>query len=465
MTKQPLSIGRRSLLRSAAAGSLVFPGIVEQLLAQSTNRRDSREPHFPAAAKNVIFLFMTGGVSHVDTFDPKPALYRDHGKEIKADHPEIKDRPGYERIYLKHPQWKFSPHGECGTEVSSLFPHVATCVDDIAMIRSMHTSHSNHYNATLGMHTGSFAFSRPSLGSWVTYGLGTENQNLPGFVVIAPRQTYAGTQVYSNDFLPAAYQGTLVVPGAEPIANVKPRVPGDRQQIELAALRSMNRVHRDTRTADEALAARMRSFETAFGMQRAVPEAFDFSRESKSTLGNYAVTPGKAQGFGWQCLAARRLIERGVRFVELIDTGSSGNWDAHGDMMSHVGLARNVDQPIAALLKDLKQRGLLDETLVVWTTEFGRTPFNNTADAKGREHHPWAFTSWLAGAGVKPGMVHGATDEHGLRAAEKPVHVHDFHATILHLMGFDHERLTFRHAGRDYRLTDVEGNVVREVLA
>ena len=209
----------------------------------------------------------------------------------------------------------------------------------------------------------------------------------------------------------------------------------------------------------------MRSFETAFGMQMAVPEAFDFTRESVSTLQNYALEPGQTSGFGWQCLAARRLIERGVRFVELIDTGSSGNWDAHGDMMSHVGLAKNVDQPIAALLKDLKQRGLLDETLVVWTTEFGRTPFNNVAEAKGREHHPWAFSSWLAGAGVKSGMVHGATDEHGLRAVEQPVHLHDFHATILHLMGFDHERLTYRHAGRDYRLTDVEGQVVRGVLA
>ncbi|MCA9225480.1 MAG: DUF1501 domain-containing protein, partial [Planctomycetales bacterium] len=335
----------------------------------------------------------------------------------------------------------------------------------IALIRSMHTSHSNHYNATLGMHTGSFAFSRPSIGSWISYGLGAENRNLPSFVVIAPRQTYAGTQVYASDFLPAAHQGTLVVPGAEPIANVQPRVPVDRQRLELAALSAMNETHRADRAIDSELAARMRSFETAFGMQMAVPDAFDFSQESATTLASYALQPGQTAGFGWQCLAARRLIERGVRFVELIDTGSSGNWDAHGDMMTHVGLAKNVDQPIAALLQDLKQRGLLDETLVVWTTEFGRTPFNNSADAKGREHHPWAFSSWLAGAGVKQGIVHGATDEHGLRAAEKPVHVHDLHATILHLMGFDHERLTYRHAGRDYRLTDVHGQVVRELLA
>jgi len=444
---------------------MLLPGLTECLALDEQSKGVAQKTHFPAKAKNVIFLFMTGGVSHVDTFDPKPALHRDHGKEIKADHPEIKDRPGYEKIYLKRPQWEFSPHGESGIEVSTLFPHVATCVDDIAMIRSMHTSHSNHYNATLGMHTGSFAFSRPSIGSWVTYGMGTVNQNLPGFIVIAPRQTYAGTQVYSNDFLPAINQGTLVVPGAEPIANVSPRLPKDRQRLELDALQALNSLHLDKRSNKEALQTRMKSFATAYGMQSAVPEAFDFSKETESTLNSYAIQPNSTAGFGWQCLAARRLVERGVRFVELIDTGSSGNWDAHGDMMSHVGLAKNVDQPIAALLKDLKQRGMLEDTLVVWTTEFGRTPFNNTADAKGREHHPWAFTSWLAGAGVKKGIVHGATDEHGLRASEDTVHVHDFHATILHLLGFDHEKLTYRHAGRDYRLTDVEGTVVQNVLA
>lgn len=456
---------RRSLLRSAVAGSLLFPGIVQRLLADGGDPAMPRESHFPARAKRVIFLYMTGGVSHVDTFDPKPALSRDHGKEIQADHPEIEDRPGYERIYLKRPQWDFSPHGECGTEVSELFPEVAGCVDEIALIRSMHTSHSNHYNATLGMHTGSFAFSRPSLGSWISYGLGSDNQNLPGFVVIAPRPTYAGTQVYASDFLPAAHQGTLVAPGAEPVANVRPRVPIDRQRVELAAIQELNQAHLDLREGDGDLTARMQSFETAFGMQMAVPEVFDFSRETTETLALYGLQPGQTDGFAWQCLAARRLVERGVRFVELIDTGSSNNWDAHGDMATHIPLAKNVDRPIAALLKDLKRTGLLQDTLVVWTTEFGRTPFNNSADAKGREHHPWAFSSWLAGGGAKAGIVHGATDEHGLRAVERPVHVHDFHATILHLMGIDHERLTYGHAGRDYRLTDVSGNVVKEILA
>lgn len=457
---------RRSFLRSAAAGSLLFPGIVQQLLADAGDPLAPRAPHFPAKAKNIIFLFMTGGVSHVDTFDPKPELTNWHGQEIKADHPEIKDRPGYERIFLKRPQWEFKPHGQCGTEVSSLFPHIAECVDDIALIRSMHTSHSNHYNATLGMHTGSFAFSRPSIGSWMTYGLGTLNRNLPGFVVIAPAQTYAGTQVYASDFLPGAFQGTLVVPGAEPVANVRSRVPTDRQQLELAALREMNAEHLAARSNDPQLLARLQTFETAFGMQIAVPDAFDFAKETDATLASYRLNRGQTKGFGWQCLAARRLVERGVRFVELFDTGSAGNWDAHGDMMTHEPLAKNVDQPIAALIQDLKARGMFDETLIVWTTEFGRTPFNNTAEAKGREHHPWAFSSWLAGAGVKRGIVHGSTDDIGLRAAEKPVHVRDFHATILHLMGFDHERLTYRHAGLDFRLTGVEGaKVVKELLS
>ena len=460
-----LTCHRRGFLRSAVAGSLLFPGIVQQLLADEADPLAPRVPQFPAKAKRVIFLFMTGGVSHIDSFDPKPALVRDHGKELKLDHPEIRNRPGYERIYLKRPQWDFAPHGQSGTEVSTLFPHMAGCVDDLAVVRSMFTSHSNHYNATLGMHTGSFAFARPSIGSWVSYGLGTLNRNLPSFVVIAPKQTYAGTQVYASDFLPGAHQGTLVVPGAEPVADIAPRTPVDRQQLELAALRAMNQSHLDRHESDPLLAARLRSFETAFGMQMAVPEAFDFRQESAATLASYGLEPGQTKGFGWQCLAARRLVERGVRFVELIDSGSSGNWDAHGDMLSHTPLAKNVDQPIAALLRDLKRRGMWDDTLVVWTTEFGRTPFNNTADAKGREHHPWAFSSWLAGAGVKPGIVHGATDEYGLRAVDKPVHVHDLHATILHLMGFDHEKLTYRHAGRDYRLTDVEGRVVREILA
>ncbi|MCA9035123.1 MAG: DUF1501 domain-containing protein [Planctomycetaceae bacterium] len=453
------------------AGSLLMPGVLHQLLAEESSAETSSDPlapkktHFVPRAKNVIFLFMTGGVSHVDTFDPKPKLVSDVGREVKLDHPEIKDRPGYERIFLKRPQWDFHPHGQCGTEVSTLFPHVGECVDDIALIRSMHTSHSNHYNATLGMHTGSFAFSRPSIGAWVSYGLGTFNQNLPSFITIAPAQTYAGSQVYASDFLPGVHQGTLVVPGAEPVANLKPLVNTEQQLMELRILRQLNEQHLAEAGRDPLLEARMRSFETAFGMQTAVPEVFDLAGETAETFALYGLAPGATTGFAWQCLMARRLVEKGVRFVELIDTGSSGNWDSHGDMMDHQRLAKNVDQPIAALIRDLKQRGLLNDTLVVWTTEFGRTPFNNSADAKGREHHNWAFSSWLAGGGTKGGIVYGATDDYGMRAELNPVHVHDFHATILHLMGLDHKRLTYRHSGRDYRLTDVHGEVVGNVIA
>jgi hypothetical protein len=462
---------RRQVLRSAVAGSVLMSGILHELMAEaapappSVDPLAAKSPHFPARAKHIIFLFMTGGVSHVDTFDYKPRLFSDVGKEVKLDHPEIKNRPGYERIFLKRPQWEFARHGQSGTEVSTLCPHVASCMDEIALIRSMHTDHSNHYNATLGMHTGSYTFARPSLGAWVSYGLGTENRNLPSFMTIAPAQTYAGSQVYASDFLPGMHQGTLVVPGDEPIPDTKPRADARHQRLELDALARLNRRHLTGREPDPQLAARMRAFETAYGMQTAVPEVFDLTKESDATLKLYGLERGSTQGFAWQCLMARRLVEQGVRFVELIDTGSSGNWDSHGDMMDHARLAKNVDQPISALLQDLKARGLLDDTLVVWTTEFGRTPFNNTAEAKGREHHNWAFSSWLAGAGVNKGVVYGATDDYGIRVATDPVHVHDFHATILHLMGLDHTRLTYRHSGRDYRLTDVYGSVVKGLLS
>ena len=465
MISQPSD--RRSFLRSFVVGSSMMPALLRNMdaVSNSIDPLSVKNPHFPAKAKNVIFLFMTGGVSHIDTFDPKPKLKSDVGKEIKLDHPEIENRAGYEKIYLKAPQWEFSPHGQCGTEVSTLFPHVAQCVDDIALIRSMHTDHSNHYNATLGMHTGSFAFARPSLGSWVSYGLGTENQNLPSFITIAPKQTYAGTQVYASDFLPGAHQGTFLRPSKNPFKNISSRVPVSRQELELAALQRLNERHLIARSGDAQAEARIKTFETAFGMQMEVPELFDFSKESDATHNLYGLQRGTTEGFGWQCLAARRLVERGVRFVELIDTGSSGNWDSHGNMMDHERLAKNVDQPIAGLLKDLKSRGMFEDTLVVWTTEFGRTPFNNKADAPGREHHNWAFSSWIAGAGIKSGTVHGSTDEHGIRPDKDPVHVHDFHATILHLLGLDHERLTYRHDGRDYRLTDVYGNVVKDIIA
>jgi hypothetical protein len=449
------------------AGSVIMPALVSELLgAETVNPLASHQPHHTPKAKRVIFINLSGGVSHIDTFDHKPELYKGHGKEItKGDHPEIQNRPGYERIFLKRPQWDFRPHGQCGKKVSSLFPEVARCVDDIAFINSMHTSHSNHYNATLGMHTGSFTVSRPSIGAWVSYGLGTENQNLPSFMVLAPQSPYAGGQVWGSDFLPGAHQGSRVIPGASPVPNIRPRVPRSLQELELNALRRRNQHHLKTNSANPELTARMRAFETAFGMQMAVPEAFDFKKETDATHALYGLKRSQTDGFGWQCLAARRLAERGVRFIELIHTGSSGNWDSHGNMMDHERLAKQVDRPIYGLLTDLKLRGLLNDTLVVWTTEFGRTPFNNKADAAGREHHSWAFTTFLAGGGVKGGVTHGATDEIGLKSVVDPVHTHDFHATILHLLGLDHERLTHFHDGRDFRLTDVSGEVVKSILA
>ena len=448
----------------------MFPGLVAELLAQdggaaaATDPLLPRAPHFAPKAKRVIFLYMSGGVSHVDSWDPKPRLFADAGKTVAVD--EFQGRKGDFKMFAKRPQWDFAPHGRSGTEVSALFPHMAGCVDDLCVIRSMRSDHTNHYEATLGMHTGSFTFGRPSIGSWVSYGLGTENRNLPSFVVIAPKTPYAGGQAWASDFLPGAHQGTLVVPGAEPVANLRRRASsGLLQELELGAMAAMDRRHLARRAGDPLLEARMKSFETAFGMQMELPDVFDLSRESDATLALYGLERGSTKGFAWQCLVARRLAERGVRFVELIDVGSSDNWDAHGDMMTHVPLAKNVDQAVAGLLRDLKQRGMLDDTLVVWTTEFGRTPFNATADHKGREHHHWVFSSWLAGAGVRAGTVYGASDDHGIRVGRDEVHVHDFHATILHLMGLDHERHTYRHTGRDYRLTDVAGQVVKGILA
>jgi hypothetical protein len=449
---------RRHALRSLVGGSILLPGILAQLLADDAGNRTPdplapRAPHFPARAKRVIFLYMSGGLSHVDSFDPKPRLLADHGKKGP-------------RGYFKAPLWEFEHYGRCGTEVSDLFPNMAGCVDDLALIRSMHGDHNNHFEATLGIHTGSVTVARPSLGSWVSYGLGTVNRNLPSFVVLAPFLPYAGSQVWSSDFLPACHQGTRVIPGPEPIPNMRPQPEAAGfQEMEFGLLQSMNRRHQGVRPADPLLAARIQSFETAFGMQMAAPEAFDLAAESDATHELYGLARGARLGFAWQCLVARRLLERGVRFIELIDTGSNRNWDSHGDMQDHWHLAKNVDQPIAGLLKDLKQRGLLDDTLVVWTTEFGRTPFTEKPDMKGREHHNAVFSSWLAGAGIRGGIVHGASDEHGIGVAEDGVHVHDFHATILHLLGLDHERLTYRHAGRDFRLTDVAGKVVRAVLA
>ena len=463
-------ITRRQLFQATGrgVGSVLAAGLFSDLLAQGGAGPVNEDPgvprasHFAPKAKRVIFLYMSGGVSHVDTFDPKPELTRVHGKTMI---PEVGREFAGSSVFLQKAHWDFQRYGRCGMEISDLFPHIGQRADDICLIRSMRADHLNHYESALGIHTGSYSVTRPSIGSWLSYGLGTENRNLPSVVVLCSALPYAGAQNWGADFLPACHQGTRMVPGNEPIANLRPSTAADLQSFELARLAEMNRRHLDQRPADPAgLAARMRSFETAFGMQMAAPEALDISGESAETLDLYGLERGDTKSFAWQCLMARRLVERGVRFVELVSGGSSGNWDSHGNMQDHVPLARQVDRPIAGLLDDLKARGLLDETLVVWTTEFGRPPYDPSKEGKGRGHQHPVFSSWLAGAGVKGGTVYGKSDELGLSVAENEVHVHDFHATILHLMGLDHTRLTYRHAGRDFRLTDVAGNVVHPIL-
>ena len=451
-TTDPLP--RRQAIRSLLGASLLMPGMFSELMADE-DPMAPKKPHFEPKAKRVIFLYMTGGVSHVDSFDPKQKLTDDHGKS-------------YKKFKLVKSQFPWKKRGQCGTEVSDLFPNVAELVDDLCVIRSMKNDDNDHFGATMGIHAGSTSFSRPSLGSWVSYGLGTFNKNLPAFIALAPYLPYAGGQVWGSDFLPAAHQGTRIVPGGEPIPNMTRRTEtAGLQTSELALLAEFNRKHLRGREADSSLAARIRSLETAYGMQTEAPEVYDLSKETNATHAMYGLERGSTQGFAWQCLIARRLAERGVRFIELIDSGSdlNKNWDAHFDIMTHVPLARNVDKPIAGLLRDLKSRGMLDDTLVVWTTEFGRTPYNEKADGKGREHHAPVFSSWLAGAGVKRGITYGESDEYGVQVAQDKVHFHDFHATILHLLGMDHTKLTYRHAGRDFRLTDVHGEVVRKILA
>jgi hypothetical protein len=452
---------RRQVIRSLVGGSILMPGILSGLFSDRAFGADvgnplaPRPPHFGGRAKRVIFMYMSGGVSHVDSFDPKPRLKAEHGK---GSGDNGKGRP-YLRTF-----WDAKPGGKCGTEVSDLFPNVRECVDDLCVIRSMRGDHNDHFQATLGIHTGSVTFARPSIGSWVSYGLGTLNQNLPSFVVLAPELPYAGSQVWSSDFLPGCHQGMRVLAGPEPIPDLARRSPSPQvQEMELSLLDKINRRHQRRFPTNPDLAARIKSYETAFGMQMEMPDVLDLSKESDATLSLYGLERGSTKGFAWQCLVARRMAERGVRFIELIDTGSNNNWDSHADMAAHGPLARNVDKAISGLLRDLKGRGMLDDTLVVWTTEFGRTP---TIDGRnGRSHFNVAFSSWLAGGGVKGGVAYGKTDDFGAKIIENPVHVHDFHATILHLLGFDHTKLTFRHAGRDFRLTDVSGEVVSDILA
>ena len=452
---------RRQIIRSLAGGGLLLPGMLSELLgAESKNRLNAdpmspKPPHFAPKAKRVIFLFMTGGVSHVDTFDPKPYLTKHHDQERNRNQ------------FYKGSEWKFGRHGQSGIEVSELFPHIANSIDDICLIRSMQNINGDHFGATIGIHTGSGTFNRPSMGSWISYGLGTENRNLPSFVVVSQGLPYAGGQNWGSDFLPVAHQGTRIIPGEEPIANMHRRsTTSEIQRTELDLLDFFNRQHLVGRETDSNLSARIKSFETAAGMQLAAPYVFDLTQESQATCKLYGLEPGDTSSFAWQCLVARRMAERGVRFIELIDgdTSIDKNWDAHADLGKYNSLARNVDRPIAGLIRDLKSRGMFDETLIVWTTEFGRGPFVPSPRTDGRGHHARVYSSWVAGGGIRGGMVYGSSDECGDRVTENVVTVHDLQATLLHQLGLDHTRLTYRHAGRDFRLTDVHGNIVHDII-
>ena len=448
------------------AGLLADDFVLDAFSNPSASPLLVKPPQYPAKAKRIIFLFMSGGPSHVDTFDPKPRLIRDNGKVLPFERPKLeRTKTGN----LLQSPWSFKKYGQSGIEVSELFPHVATCVDDLCVIRSMVADNINHNGACLQMNTGEQAFSRPSLGSWLLYGLGSENQNLPGFIVISPAQPAQGAPLWNSSFLPAAYQGTLVSDLKNPIDNLKNSFFSSKQQRhQLDILKQLNGLHEKQREEDSRLSARIESFELAFRMQAKAPEAFDIANESPETKKLYGLDDKTTETFGKQCLMARRLAERGVRMVQVYHTETSQRkdchlWDQHSDLKKDLpNNCASVDKPIAGLIKDLKARGLLDDTLVIWGGEFGRTP---TAEGtNGREHHPFGFTMWMAGGGVKSGLAYGATDEFGWHSVENKVHVHDLHATILHLMGINHEKLTYRYSGRDFRLTDVSGKIVRDIL-
>jgi hypothetical protein len=456
-------LSRRDLLARVGTGlgSLGLAALLageQDLLAAGNNPLSPKRPHYKARAKRVIHLFMNGGPSQVDTFDPKPALTKYHGQRPPGADKRTERRTGG---LMKSP-FAFRKCGKSGTLVSDLFPEVGKCADHLCVIRSMHTNVPNHEPSLLMMTCGEQQPTRPSMGSWLLYGLGSVNQNLPGFVVLCPGKPVVGPQLWSNSFLPGIFQGAHInnsrIDPKSAIPHLSNRQLGTRAQREqMDLLRQLNEKHLAKRAGDNPLEARIASLEMAFRMQTEAQEAFDLQRETRVTRESYGTGP-----FADGCLLARRLVERGVRMVQLF-TGAGQPWDDHGNIQDHATKAKQVDRPIAALLKDLEARGLLEDTLVLWGGEFGRTP--SSEGAKGRDHNNHGFSVWLAGGGVKGGMTHGSTDEFGFAAVENKVHVHDLHATILHLMGLDHEKLTFRYGGRDYRLTDVHGRVVREIVA
>ncbi len=455
---------RRQLLSRLAGGfgSVALAGMLSDS-AQAETVGAVRRPHFTPRARRIIFLFMNGGPSQVDTFDPKPELVKWEGKRLPVLPENTNKLLGIPRpLGNAFPTpWKFAKHGQSGIAVSELFPNVARCVDDLCVLRSMCCDSFFHAQGTLEMMTGSGLFLRPSIGSWLLYGLGTENANLPGFVVLGDTMgNVDAVKVYGSAFLPAAYQSTRLSSLKEPIPNLQPQKPQGEQRAQLDLLRQLNELHRAPRAEESKLEARIQTFELAFRMQTEASEAFDISRETQQTARLYGIDSKPTADYGQKCLLARRLVERGVRCVVV----NHRDWDQHGNLFAgHARNAGEVDKPIAGLLQDLKQRGLLDDTLVIWGGEFGRTP--NSQGKDGRDHNTAAFSMWLAGGGVKRGHIHGQSDEFGAYVTEGRIHTHDFHATLLHLMGLDHEKLTYRYSGRDYRLTDVQGNVVKEILA
>ncbi len=450
-------LNRRSLLQGIANGFgwLAFSGLTgRSLAANATGPLAPKPTHFPARAKRVIFLCMTGGPSHVDTFDYKPKLTADSGNAGK--------RPGTK---LLGSQWKFSQHGKSGLYLSELFPTLAKHADELCLLRSMQTNLPAHPQAFLNLHTGSSQFVRPSLGAWSLYGLGTANENLPGFVTISPSTSNGGAQNYGSSFLPAIYQGTRIGSNARSIANARvanlePSVNQAAQRTELELLQSLNAQKLKKDMVNPEVEGVIQSYELAFKMQSEMPSVMDVEKETAATKKLYGLDNNRTAEFGRKCLLARRMVEKGVRFVEI----NHGNWDQHFNLGT--ALANNcneIDLPIAGLLTDLQQRGMLKDTLVIWGGEFGRTPHAQGGD--GRDHNNKGFTMWMAGGGVKGGYSYGATDDYGYEAVDKPMPIHDWHATVLALLGLDHEQLTFPYAGRDFRLTDTKGTVAKEILA
>jgi hypothetical protein len=467
---QPLN--RRQMLAACGMGfgSLALRGVLNastELPSQHAPPSDralaARAPHFRPTAKRVIFLFMHGGPSSLDTFDYKPLLQRDTGKPLPFAKPRVQFA---ETGNLLASPWEFLQHGKSGQWVSSLVPEMARCVDDLCIVKSIHGSNEAHGGALLKIHTGSDTFVRPGMGAWISYGLGTENASLPSFITMNPTMGHGGVQNFGSAFLPAIHQATRIGQRGSKMSDVgfanlrNDQLSLDEQRKELDLMQQLNRMQLDATGADAELEARIASFELAFRMQMEAPEIMDLSRETQATQALYGIGTEPTDNFGRQCLLARRMSEAGVRFIQC----THGYWDSHSNLeKEHTKLAVEVDKPIAGLLKDLKSRGLLEDTLVIWGGEFGRTPTAQGSD--GRDHNPHAFTWWLAGGGVRPGISYGSSDDYGYYTAEDPVHIHDLHATILHLLGLDHERLTYRHGGRDFRLTDVEGDVVRRILS